>query len=58
MVLRYLAKGKTTLVNYILSENHGKHVAVIENEFGEIGIYEALVRVFRGRTFLNYFYKM
>lgn len=27
--------GKTTLVNYILSENHGKKIAVVENEFGE-----------------------
>jgi hypothetical protein len=27
--------GKTTLVNYILNENHGKRIAVIENEFGE-----------------------
>jgi G3E family GTPase len=30
-------------VNYILSENHGKRIAVIENEFGEIGIDDALV---------------
>ncbi len=26
--------GKTTLLNYILSVNHGKRIAVIENEFG------------------------
>ena len=26
--------GKTTLLNRILSENHGKRIAVIENEFG------------------------
>jgi G3E family GTPase len=30
-------------VNYILSANHGKRIAVIENEFGEIGIDDALV---------------
>ena len=27
--------GKTTLMNYILTEQHGKRIAVILNEFGE-----------------------
>jgi iron complex outermembrane recepter protein len=31
------------LLNRILSEQHGKRIAVIENEFGEIGIDQALV---------------
>lgn len=39
----FLGAGKTTLLNRILSENHGKRIAVIENEFGEIGIDNALV---------------
>ena len=39
----FLGSGKTTLLNRILSENHGKRIAVIENEFGEIGIDQALV---------------
>jgi len=39
----YLGAGKTTLLNRILSENHGKRIAVIENEFGEIGIDNELV---------------
>ncbi len=39
----YLGSGKTTLVNRILSENHGKRIAVIENEFGEVGIDHELV---------------
>jgi G3E family GTPase len=39
----FLGAGKTTLLNRILSEQHGKRVAVIENEFGEIGIDQALV---------------
>jgi G3E family GTPase len=43
VVTGFLGSGKTTLVNYILSENHGKRIAVIENEFGEIGIDDALV---------------
>lgn len=39
----YLGAGKTTLLNRILKENHGRRVAVIENEFGEIGIDNELV---------------
>ena len=34
----FLGSGKTTLLNRILSEQHGHRIAVIENEFGEIGI--------------------
>jgi G3E family GTPase len=39
----YLGAGKTTLLNRILSEPHGKKYAVIVNEFGELGIDNALV---------------
>ncbi|TVQ28569.1 MAG: GTP-binding protein [Spirochaetaceae bacterium] len=39
----FLGSGKTTLLNRILSENHGKRIAVIENEFGEVGIDHELV---------------
>ena len=39
----FLGSGKTTLLNRILSEQHGMRIAVIENEFGEIGIDDALV---------------
>jgi len=39
----FLGAGKTTLLNRILTANHGKRIAVIENEFGEIGIDNALV---------------
>jgi G3E family GTPase len=39
----FLGSGKTTLLNRILSEQHGKRIAVIENEFGEIGIDHELV---------------
>lgn len=39
----FLGSGKTTLLNRILSENHGKRIAVIENEFGEVGVDNELV---------------
>lgn len=39
----FLGSGKTTLLNRILREQHGKRIAVIENEFGEIGIDHDLV---------------
>jgi G3E family GTPase len=39
----FLGSGKTTLLNRILSENHGKKIAVIENEFGEVGVDHQLV---------------
>src|SRR5687768_4030116 len=39
----FLGAGKTTLLNRILTESHGRRIAVIENEFGEIGIDQALV---------------
>ncbi|HEU4405682.1 MAG TPA: GTP-binding protein [Polyangiaceae bacterium] len=39
----FLGAGKTTLLNRILTEGHGQRIAVIENEFGEIGIDQALV---------------
>jgi len=39
----FLGAGKTTLLNRILTEEHGRRIAVIENEFGEIGIDQALV---------------
>jgi G3E family GTPase len=39
----FLGAGKTTLLNHILTAQHGKRIAVIENEFGEIGIDQDLV---------------
>merc|ERR1719235_1369028 len=39
----FLGSGKTTLLNHILTATHGKKIAVIENEFGEIGIDDALL---------------
>ena len=39
----FLGSGKTTLLNHILTANHGKKLAVIENEFGEVGIDDELL---------------
>merc|ERR1719408_984639 len=39
----FLGSGKTTLLNHILTAKHGKKIAVIENEFGEVGIDDALL---------------
>jgi len=43
VITGFLGSGKTTLLNRILTEQHGKRIVVIENEFGEIGIDDALV---------------
>jgi len=39
----FLGSGKTTLLNHILTATHGKKIAIIENEFGETAIDDALV---------------
>lgn len=39
----FLGAGKTTLLNHLLTANHGHKIAVIVNEFGEIGIDNKLV---------------
>jgi len=39
----YLGSGKTTLLNHILHTQHGRKIAVIVNEFGEVGIDNKLV---------------
>lgn len=40
----FLGAGKTTLLNYILqSEEHNLKIAIIENEYGEVGVDNALV---------------
>jgi G3E family GTPase len=39
----FLGAGKTTLLNRILKEDHGHKIAVIENEFGEVGVDSDLI---------------
>jgi G3E family GTPase len=45
----FLGAGKTTLLNRILKENHGKRIAVIENEFGEVGIDDGLIEMSKSK---------
>ncbi|CAM9579268.1 unnamed protein product, partial [Ectocarpus sp. 8 AP-2014] len=47
----YLGSGKTTLLNHILADStHGLRFAIIENEFGEVGIDDALIASKSGQT--------
>lgn len=44
VITGFLGSGKTTLLNHILTAQHGQRIAVIENEFGEVGIDDKLVK--------------
>lgn len=46
----FLGSGKTTLINRILKEAHGRRFAVIENEYGEINVDADLLVRDRGET--------
>ena len=39
----FLGSGKTTLLNHLLLGDHGMKFAIIENEFGEVGIDEKII---------------
>ena len=39
----YLGAGKTTLVNRLLTEAHGRRITVLVNDFGEIPLDESLI---------------
>lgn len=43
LVTGFLGSGKTTFLNWLLSESDAKSVAVIVNEFGEIGLDHLLI---------------
>ena len=43
IVTGFLGSGKTTFINNLLTEKHGKRIAVIENEFGAIDIDSKLI---------------
>lgn len=46
----YLGAGKTTLINRLLSESHGRRVVVMVNDFGSVNIDAALLKSARGDT--------
>ena len=40
----FLGSGKTTLINALLQNNQGEEIAIIENEFGSVGVDGALLQ--------------
>ena len=45
LITGFLGAGKSTLVSYVLSAQHGRRIAVVVNEFGAgLGLERALVR--------------
>jgi len=44
LVVGFLGSGKTTFINNILHGDHGKKIAIIENEFGEVGIDDEILK--------------
>jgi G3E family GTPase len=51
LITGFLGAGKTTLLNHVLRSNSGKKFAVIENEFGTVGVDGSLVDVPRDVLF-------
>ena len=43
VITGFLGSGKTTLVNRVLTADHGKRVVVIENELGSVSIDHSLI---------------
>lgn len=39
----FLGSGKTTLLNRILTSTHGKKIAIVENEYGDVAIDDKLI---------------
>lgn len=50
VITGFLGSGKTTLVNRLLGEAHGRRFAVIENEFGEVDVDGGLLVRDRGEV--------
>jgi putative protein kinase ArgK-like GTPase of G3E family len=44
IVTGFLGAGKTTLVRHLLQHNQGRRIAIVVNEFGEVGIDGDLLR--------------
>ncbi|MYG97928.1 MAG: GTP-binding protein [Acidimicrobiaceae bacterium] len=50
VVAGYLGAGKTTLINELLAQGHGRRLAVLVNDFGAVDIDSALIAEHTGRT--------
>lgn len=50
LIAGYLGAGKTTVVNHILSDQHGRRICVLVNDFGEIALDEDLIENRSGDT--------
>jgi len=48
VITGFLGSGKTTLVRHLLQHNQGRRIAVLVNEFGEVGIDGELLRDCQG----------
>jgi len=48
VITGFLGSGKTTLVRHALTQNQGRRIAVLVNEFGELGIDGGLIRACGG----------
>jgi len=46
----FLGAGKTTLINHILEGDHGRRIAILVNDFGEINIDSQLITHVTGET--------
>ncbi len=50
VVAGYLGAGKTTLINELLADDHGRRLAVLVNDFGAVNIDVALIADHDGQT--------
>ena len=58
IVTGYLGAGKTTFLNYILTEQHEKKIAVILNEFGEGNLFLSKFWIRHNRITLFFCYDL